>query len=126
MSQAISLIKYNYKNEKLLEDDLQIIESAFINDELLKIISDSIGTAKIYEEADSNNFYDIDCIGDVEINIKKLEKKFIKLLKEENTKKNVMVTDSITAFRILTNIYNIFWLKDNKFSEDHSTIIKLG
>lgn len=123
MSQIISLIKYDYKNERLYEDNSEIIETTFISEDCIQIINESLGISKVYEEFDSDEFYEIDCIGNFEKNIKLYEDKFIELIKN---KKIENISESIDLFRTLTNVHHIFWLKNEKFLDDNHVIIKLG
>jgi len=51
MSKIISLIKYDYSNKKLYEDNSETIETAFISEDCLKIISELMAIVKIYEES---------------------------------------------------------------------------
>lgn len=126
MSQIISLVKYDYKDEKLYEDNSKTIEEAFISEDCINIISGLIGTAKIYEEYDSDEFYEIDCIVDFKKSIELYENRFIQLREECPNIKNENIFDSINLFRTLTNVHHVVWLKNEKFYNDDTVIITLG
>lgn len=118
MSQIISLVKYECHNEKLYEDNSETIETTFISEDCINVVNKSIAMAKIYEDYNSNEFSEIDCIGEIEKNIGLYEKEFIDLVKNNN--------NSIELFRTLTNVHHIFWLKKEKFNNYNNVIIKLG
>jgi hypothetical protein len=126
MSQIISLVKYDYYDEKLYEDNSETIETSFISEDFIQIISESVGTAKIYEDNSSDEFYEIDCVGNIEKNIKLFEDKFLEFIKDNNIKNNENISQSINLFRTLTNVHHIFWLKNEKFSNNDAVLIKLG
>ena len=127
MSKIISLIKYDYSNKKLYEDNSETIETAFISEDCLKIISELMAIVKIYEDYDSDEFSEIDCIREPKKALKLYEDRFKNLLKTQS--ENIInnnIHDSIVLFRTISNIYHIFWLKEEKFSNDEYVIIKLG
>ncbi|MFX4283976.1 hypothetical protein ACOL3A_05415 [Aliarcobacter butzleri] len=126
MSKIISLVKYDYYDGKLYEDNSETIETSFISEDFIKIISESVGTAEIYEDNSSDEFYEIDCVGNFEKNIKLFEDKFIEFIKDNNIKNNENISQSINLFRTLTNIHHIFWLKNEKFRNKDDVLIKLG
>lgn len=126
MSQIISLVQYNYHNEKLYEENSETIETSFISEDCIDIIRESVGTAIIYEDKGSDESYEIDCVGNIAENMKLYEDKFIELFEDKDIKNNEHISNSINLFRTLTNVYHIFWLKNEKFSNNDDVLIKLG
>jgi hypothetical protein len=126
MSQIISLIKYDYSNNKLYEEHSETIETAFISEDCLNIISELMAIAKIYEDYDSDEFTEIDCIRDANKAIELYKDRFINLIETQSENINSNIDNSIVLFRTITNVHHIFWLKEEKFSNDEYVIIKLG
>lgn len=143
MSIKILLVKYELlETDKLLENNMETIESAFITSELLEKISTFKTKRKVYEveDEDSNNEpFEIECFDDKNINdiLFKLEMEFINLLKDKNNDKNndeneddlligQNLRDTIFDFRTITNLIYLFRLKNDKYLNDKSTVVKLG
>ena len=126
MSKIISLIKYDYLDKKLYEANSETIETAFISEDYLNIISELMAIVEIYEDYDSDEFSEIDCIRNAKEAIKLYENSFKNLIEAQSKNINNNIHDSIVLFRTITNIHHIFWLKEEKFSNDEYVIIKLG
>lgn len=137
MSLNISLVEYKSCNDgKLYEEGSAVIESAFLSQDLFEMIKNicPLSETIIFEEEGSletstiENFLDkdIDKIKDL------LENKFVQLIesKESQELKSLITQDSvfeaIEAFRTLTNLYHIFWLKNRNFSKRTNVLVKIG
>jgi hypothetical protein len=152
MSKNINLVIYaTDNNEKLYEKSSELIETAFISNDLLKEIEKDWPLIKksVFELAGSEDHYLIECFDDSKIRdiLGKLETLFVILLKNESEKildltdivdssqlpalpfdhnqtKNLEM--SILRFRTITNVINIFKLKSNKYTNDASAVLKIG
>jgi len=149
MSQNIFLIQYESdESERLYEENSIIIESTFISSTLLEEIEKqwSLVEKKIYEEkgVDENfkvNYFKDDLTQDI---CTWLENFFLKLLISESPNSQVEdastntslissdyinkdeLSSLIERFRTVTNLIRIFTLKNNKYSDDKSVVLKLG
>lgn len=126
MSKIISLVQYDHDNEKLYEDNSELIDWAYISEDLINIISESIDTVIIYEDNNSDEYFEIDCINNIEKNIKLFEDKFLEFLKDNNLKNHENISQSIDLFRTLTNVHYIFCLKNKNFRNNDNVLIKIG
>lgn len=152
MSKSINLVKYAVdENKKINETETELIETAFVTSSLLdEIIKDnSLINKCVYEQLDSDECYQIECFDDnqVENILKKLKDDFITVLTSDCKKisKNIIehkskqslvtqgeyiksseIDDSINRFRTITNVINIFKLKNDKYSDDMSVVLKIG
>ena len=126
MSTIISLVQYDHDDEKLYEDNSELIDSAYISEDLINIISESIDTVIIYEDNNSDEYFEIDCINNIEKNIKLFEDKFLEFLKDNNLKNHENISQSIDLFRTLTNVHYIFCLKNKNFRNNDNVLIKIG
>lgn len=139
MSIKILLVKYELiESDKLIEDDVVIIESAFITSEILEKISTFITKRKVYEMLDedpNNESFEIECFDDKYITdiLFKLEMEFIDLLKNKSSVENQddllidqNLRDAIFEFRTITNLIYLFRLKSDKYQNDNSTLVKVG
>lgn len=126
MSTIISLVQYDHDDEKLYEDNSELIDSAYISEDLINIISESINTVIIYEDNNSDEYFEIDCINNIEKNIKLFEDKFLEFLKDNNLKNHENISQSIDLFRTLTNVHYIFCLKNKNFRNNDNVLIKIG
>ena len=137
MSLNISLIEYkSCKDGKLYEEGSEVIESAFLSPALLEKIKDQfpLYEKEIFEEEGSPEASTINSFSDNNIHeIKELlEKEFVRLLEAPESQEltSIMVPNSvfeaIEKFRTLTNVYHIFWLKNENFSKRSNALIKIG
>lgn len=139
MSIKILLVKYELiESDKLIEDNVVIIESAFITSEILEKISTFITKRKVYEMLDenlNNESFEIECFDDKYITdiLFKLEMEFIDLLKNKSSVENQdellidqNLRDAIFEFRTITNLIYLFRLKNDKYQNDNSTLVKVG
>lgn len=152
MSKSINLVEYAIDdNNKLYETKSVLIETVFISSSLYdEIVKDyPLVKKSVFEEIKSEDNYSIECFDDskiVEI-ISKLENLFISILeneskkifsKNENIGSNQIATIqndhihlkdleiSIKRFRTITNVINIFQLKNNQYSSNASVVLKIG
>ena len=139
MSIKILLVKYELiESDKLIEDNVVIIESAFITSEILEKISTFITKRKVYEMLDenlNNESFEIECFDDKYITdiLFKLEMEFIDLLKNKSSVEHQddllidqNLRDAIFEFRTITNLIYLFRLKNDKYQNDNSTLVKVG
>ncbi|MGI9281878.1 MAG: hypothetical protein ACR2PX_19930 [Endozoicomonas sp.] len=152
MSLSINLVKYEAANDgKLYETKTDLIETAFVTSSLLGELKSqfSLTERTIFEVLGSEDHYSIECFNDsdIEAAIRKLEEIFLSILKSDgkrlydnievnNSKKlpstlsdhisSKDIEDSISRFRTLTNLINVFKLKRNQFSSDDSVVLKVG
>jgi len=152
VSKSINLVEYAIDdNNKLYETKSVLIETVFISSSLYdEIVKDyPLVKKSVFEEIKSEDNYSIECFDDskiVEI-ISKLENLFISILeneskkifsKNENIGSNQIATIqndhihlkdleiSIKRFRTITNVINIFQLKNNQYSSNASVVLKIG
>lgn len=137
MSLNISLIEYkSCSNGKLYEEDSEVIESAFLSQTIFEMIKTKcqLCETEIFEEDGSSETSTIENVSDDDIHkIKELlENEFVRLIesKESEELKSLITHDSvfeaIEKFRTLTNVYHIFWLKNEKFSKRINVLVKIG
>ncbi|WOG28429.1 hypothetical protein [Endozoicomonas sp. 8E] len=152
MSLSINLVKYEAANDgKLYETNADLIETAFVTSSLLEELKNQFSLAEknIFEALGSEDHYSIDCFNDsdVEAAIRKLEEIFLSILKSDGKKlhgkmepdapenlpskysdpiSSEDIEDSISRFRTLTNLINVFKLKHDQFRKDDSAVLKVG
>ncbi|MCU1794046.1 hypothetical protein [Pectobacterium polaris] len=152
MSQSINLVAYEFVCDgRIYETKNELIETAFISTALLKELKKEFPLVerKIYEVPGSEEHYSIECFNDSDIEriLNKLEEMFLSVLKSDSERllgksdsqdgkslpstqsthiKSSDISESISRFRTLSNIIYIFNLKNNKYGDDTSTVLKLG
>jgi hypothetical protein len=137
MSLNISLIEYkSCEDGNLYEKDSEIIESAFLSPDIFEMIKDKypLCETEVFEEEGSSESSTIENVSDDDIHgIKELlENEFVRLIeaKESQDLKSLItpnsVFEAIEKFRTLTNVYHIFWLKNENFSKRSNVLIKIG
>lgn len=142
MSQNVLLVEYQFDSEdNIYESGCHTIDVAFIKGDLLEKINNKypMKEISIYEEAGSSEVSIIDCFDEclIEDTIKLLENEFITLLTTESKDLNKssngaeIITKSdlselINKFRMITNLIYIFRLKNDKYRDTSSVVIKLG
>jgi hypothetical protein len=139
MSTKILLVKYELiESDKLIENNVVVIESAFITSEILEKISTFKTKRNVYEVIDenlNNEPFEIECFDDKDLNdiLFKLEIEFIDLLKSKGNVENLddlligqNLRDAIFEFKTITNLIDLFRLKNDKYQNDQSTLVKLG
>lgn len=136
MSQNLSLVQYAHLDDgKLSEEKSIVIESAFLPPHLLTEIERNfpLTTRDLF---DNNGQYSssIDCFrsdacpGILEM----LEREFVRLFEadEHQGLRELLVQSSIeeaiAAFRSLTNLHHVIWLKENKFPCADNAVLQLG
>jgi hypothetical protein len=152
VAKSINLVEYATGDDgRLYETKTELIETAFVSSYLLEELLNhfSLVERNIFEAVGSEEHYPIECFddSDVESVIGKLEEIFILILKSDSerilnkcdrsgaenlpaptqgyiTSKDV--EESISRFRTLTNIINVFQLKHNQYSRNASVVLKIG
>lgn len=147
MSKSLNLVKYQTDDGgNIFEEYSELVEYVFISPSLIKEIESTFPLIKrkVFEEKGSEERYEIECF-DEKDNLKiyvKLEEIFIIILENEckeilgtsETSKSKSVghikkTDiqlSVDRFRTITNVINIFKLKNEKYENDSSAVLKIG
>ncbi|HCI5234088.1 TPA: hypothetical protein PCO66_004451 [Klebsiella pneumoniae] len=152
MSQSINLVAYESASDgRIYETKTELIETAFVTTALLEELQKEspLIERKIYEIPEAEEHYSIECFNDSDIEriLVKLEEMFLSVLESDSEKllqksdsqdrkslpstqstyiKSSDISESINRFRTLTNIFNIFYLKHNKYGGDTSVVLKLG
>lgn len=153
MSQSINLVAYESASDgRIYETKSELIETAFVSTALLKELQKEFPLVerKIYEVPAAGEHYSIECFNDSDIEriLIKLEEIFLSVLKSDSEKllgksdsqdskslpstlsTNIItssdISESISRFRTLSNIFYIFNLKKNKYGSDTSVVLKLG
>ncbi|WP_080171782.1 hypothetical protein [Salmonella enterica] len=152
MSQSINLVAYESASDgRIYETNNELIETAFISTALLKELQKEFPLIerKIYEVPGEDEHYSIECFNDADIDsiLAKLEIMFLSVLKSDSERllketdfqdnkrlpsvssnyiQSSDITESISRFRTLTNVIYIFNLKNRKYSDDNSVVLKLG
>lgn len=152
MSQSINLVKYKIATDgRIYETKDGLIEYAFISTALIKELKKEFPLIerKIYEVPGEEDHYSIECFNDSDIEriLIRLEEMFLSVLKSDSEKllgkpdflngKNLPstqptyinksdISESISRFRTLSNIIYICRLKNNKYSDNTSVVLKLG
>ena len=135
MSTNLMLIKYRLGiNGRYLEDSGELIASSFISEENLSALINEAPLAKltIYEEDGSDEFSEIDCLQNQEIDkaLRFARKKFIDLFKKtdlsaiENSDDDS--TEALSKFRSISNLYYLLEIKHAKYQSDDTVVVKLG
>ncbi|KHF15869.1 hypothetical protein ACEWAU_22275 [Vibrio parahaemolyticus] len=152
MSANINLVEYHSGGDgKLYETKTELIGSSYITNSLLEMLKKSFSLVEkeIYETIGENDCYSIECFDDADVEeiIKTLEDIFLSILKSDSEKllgnsaskvggvlpvlqethinSNELV-DSISRFRTLTNVINLFNLKQVQYNNNASVVLKIG
>jgi hypothetical protein len=152
VSLNINLVEYQAGDDgKLYETKTELIESSFVTKSLLNKLQQSFPLVErnVFEEVGSQDHYTIECFADsdVESIIKLLEEIFLSVLKSDSEKllnkvsspntetlptlssehiNSNELNDSISRFRTLTNVINIFMLKHTQYGSNASVVLKMG
>ncbi|WP_447578718.1 hypothetical protein [Achromobacter kerstersii] len=136
MSQNLSLVQYAHLDDgKLREEESTVIESAFFPSHLLAEIEKKfpLTTRDLF---DDNGQYSssIDCLrsdacsGILEL----LEREFVRLFEADEHQRlrellvQSSIEEAITAFRSLTNLHHVIWLKENQLPCVDYAVLQLG
>ena len=137
MSLNLSLVEYNLDDDgNPYEDQSKIIESAFINPEIIDLFEAQslLKERPLYEEAGSAESSKIKCLDDLSLDaaLSILESEFIKTISSEaaNNAKSILIREEISSLisdcRAITNLYHLIKLKKEKFAHHSNTVLKLG
>lgn len=148
MSNSLFLVEYSQTSDgKLLEETVQVIEQAFIDERLLKRINNNWGfdNAQIFEEADNNEFIDIEYINDdnavaiYEYFLKSFQNLIVKASDKLDSlsKGNTIATNissgthvfdytDVEQFRVLANLIAILKIKTEKYNGIKNVFLKVG
>ncbi|QDX29467.1 hypothetical protein [Dickeya poaceiphila] len=148
MSNNLLLVEYSQSSDgKLLENTAHIIETAFIDQRLLKEIRErwDFNLTVIYEEEDSDEQIEIESLGDDEINdiYNYFFEAFKKLIIKENEKITLTAKDTlinigednknldftfndIERFKTLANLISILKLKNDNYYGSKNVFLKVG
>lgn len=152
MSQSINLVAYEPASDgRIYETKTELIETAFVSAVLLNELQKEFPLVErdVYEAPDAEEHYSIECFNDSDIEgiLIKLEEMFLSVLKSDSERllgksdsqsgqslpstqfTHIISSDiyeSVSRFRIISNIIYIFDLKNNKYHDDTSVVVKLG
>jgi hypothetical protein len=135
MSNNLILIKYQLGTAgRYLESSGEVIASSFDDDGLLEELREiaPLATLTIYEDEVSDEASEAECLLNEKIPeiMELIKARFIQLLKctEVATLENSAdeLVRSISAFRTITNIYQLLEIKYLKYRVDDTVIVKLG
>lgn len=148
MSNSLFLVEYAQTSDgKLLEETVQVIEQAFIDERLLEKINDTWGfdNAQIFEEADSNEFIDIKYLNDDNVYdiyryfLESFQKLIVNASDKLNSRsKGNAITTNISSgshvfdysdveqFRVLANLIAILKIKTEKYNGIINVFLKVG
>ena len=137
MSQNLSLIEYQTdEGGNLYEGQCHIIESAFINPELIDTIEKKslLKDKPLLEEEGSTAFSISQCLENstLDLVLSILEDEFIKLLSSQTSsdEKNIIIRKEIPPligdFRTIADLYHLIKLKKDKFEHLSNVLLKLG
>lgn len=135
MAKNLILLKFDFDNEKkYTEESMETLRNVYLGDNIYKQITDNINlaTLKVFDEKNSNEYSELDCILDKDIpKICSMIKNTIlaKFLSfhnktEANIKEN-LETD-IKEIRIITNIYDLLEKKLVAYGSDKNVVVKIG
>ena len=147
MSKSLNLVKYQTdENGNIYENGYVLVESVFISPDLMLEIERCFPLVKmrVLEEEGSDDAYEIECFDEKDSlsMAKKLRDLFILVLKNEYEQnigssnisesksvdhiENTNLQTSIDRFRTITNVISIIDLKNEKYENDFSAVLKVG
>ena len=147
MSKSLNLVKYQTdESGNIYENGYELVESVFISSDLILEIESNFPLVKmrVLEEEGSDEAYEIECFDEkYSLDIaKKLGELFILVLKNEYETifgssdisesksvghiKNTNLQTSIDRFRTITNVISIVDLKNEKYENVSSVVLKVG
>ncbi len=133
MSTNLTLIKYRLgSNGHPLEDSGEVIASSFISAELFSELVEiaPLATLDIYEEEGSDEYSNTECLHNEKIPeiLAFVKAKFINLFEEKKSSifenNDNELDDLISKFRSITNLYQLLEIKNIKYMNDVTAIIK--